>query len=188
MENFLQGMPALLQAFWWVAIISSLIFLVQTILTIIGSNHVDGMNADFNGEVHDGSTPFHLFSFRNFINFLLGFGWGGIAFYNNFSQKGIVILLALIVGAVFVGLFFLIIKQIMKFSEDNTFDINKLKDKRGDVYLLIPAAMSGKGKVQISLKGSTHEIDAMTEGEAISSGSPVKVVSIKDNILIVTKI
>ena len=49
--------------------------------------------------------------------------------------------------------------------------------------------MEGKGKVLISVRGSVRELEAMTKGEKISSGSAVKILSIEnESILLVEKI
>ncbi len=95
----------------------------------------------------------------------------------------------MIVGSAFVYLFFAIIKQVQKLAEDNSFNITSTLNKAAEVYIPIPANMSGKGKVQISVKGAVHELDAMTENEKLASNTVVRVVRIEsDNILIVTKI
>lgn len=57
------------------------------------------------------------------------------------------------------------------------------------MYLAIPENKSGKGKVQISVNGSFHELDAMTSStEKIPSGAVVKVIALENNILIVQKL
>jgi len=178
-------MDSLLQGFWWVALISSLVFVIQMVLTFAGSDHSDGLHTDFDSNVNHLDTPFQLFTLRNLINFMLGFGWTGIAFYNTIPSKTMLVFLAVIVGFAFVALFFIIIRQILKLTEDNTFNIQLLLNHTGTVYLMIPAKMEGAGKVQISLRGSTHELDAMTEGAAIPSGAVVVVHRIERNILIV---
>ncbi len=185
MINFFEGMDPLLQGFWYVALISSLIFVIQTIMTFAGSGDTDGINADFDGDLAHTDAPFQMFTLRNLVNFMLGFGWAGIAFYSSVSSKALLIILAIVVGAAFVGLFFLVIRQLLKLTEDNTFDINQLLHKTGEVYLFIPEHLTGRGKVQISHKGTNHELDAMTEGERIPSGSVVIVGRIEQNILIV---
>ncbi|MFV0604212.1 MAG: serine protease [Niabella sp.] len=189
MTQFFSGMPGLLQGFWWVALIASIIFVLQTIMTFIGSDSgADGVNADFEGDLEGVHTPFQMFTFRNLVNFMLGFGWTGIAFYNTITNKTILVLLATLVGVIFILLFFFIIKQFLKLSEDNTFDIMKLVGYNADVYLNIPSNMSGQGKVQVSFQGTSHELPAMTQGEMIPTGSVVKIISINQKILIVNKI
>lgn len=188
MFEFLQNLDALHQGFWYIAIVTSLIFLVQTILTFVGSDTTDSLNADFDGHI-DADAPFQLFSLRNLINFLLGFGWTGVAFYETIENKGFLIALAVAVGLMFLFLFFLLISQILKLTEDNTFKIENLVGKTGEVYLTIPEKMTGNGKILISLNGSNHELQAMTDSlENLISGTHVKVTSVKDKILIVSKI
>ncbi len=186
--DFFVGMSTLQQSFWWVAIIASLIFMVQLIFTIIGTDFTDGLHADFDGDLDAVHGPFQLFSFRNLINFLMGFGWTGVAFYHSFQNQMLLVILAAIVGCLFVIIFFIIIKQIMKLTEDNTFNIDKLVGKTAEVYLRIPEQKSGKGKVQVSLNGSNHELLAVTETEEIASGNLVKIIRIEEKILIVEKI
>lgn len=188
MLDFLQGMDSLQQAFWWTAIAASLIFLVQTILTLTGSDASDGINADFDGNLDHADAPFQLFSFRNLVNFLLGFGWAGVAFYETINNKTLLVIVAALVGIIFIVMYFVIIKQILKLSEDNTFDINKLIGKSGEVYLNIPSEKTGMGKILISLNGSNHELIAVSEKEAIQSGNIVKVIRVEDKILVVEKI
>lgn len=190
MTSFFDGMPGLLQGFWWVALISSLIFLVQTIATFIGGSHtdVDGVNADFSGDLDSVHAPFQMFSLRNLVNFMLGFGWAGIGFYSAVENKGLLILLAFGIGILFVYLFFIIIKQFLKLSEDNSFKIERLIGKKADVYLTIPAQMKGKGKIQISHKGTYHELPAMTNGGIITTGNLVEITGITNGILIVNKV
>lgn len=188
MMDFFVGMSTLQQSFWWVAIIASFIFLVQLIFTIIGTDFTDGLHADFDGDLDAVHGPFQLFSFRNLINFLMGFGWTGVAFYHSFENQMFLVILSAIVGCLFVVIFFIVIKQIMKLTEDNTFNIDKLIGKTAEVYLRIPEQKSGKGKVQVSLNGSNHELLAVTETEEILSGTLVKIIRIEEKILIVEKI
>jgi len=188
MEVF-ETMDPLLKSFWFIAIPTSLIFLIQTIMTFMGVDSTDGLEADFDGDLTGGQAPFQLFSLRNLTNFLLGFSWTGISFFNLISNAIILVSLAVLVGAFFVYFFFLIIKQVQKLAEDNSFKIANTLNKTAEVYLSIPEKKSGKGKIMISVKGAFHELDAMTEGEKIKSGSIVRVVRIENpNILIVETI
>lgn len=185
MELF-EHYDTLLKTFWIVASISSIIFIIQTIMTFIGADASDGVNADFDADFSGSDAPFQLFSLRNLINFLLGFSWTGISFYNSLTNKNILILVAFFVGVLFLFMFFIIIKQLQKLAEDNTFRIAQTLNKSAEVYLTIPEKKTGKGKIMISVNGSFHELDAMTENDKITPGTLVKIVKIEsDNILIV---
>lgn len=188
MENF-ELLEPLLKTFWFIAIPTSIIFIIQTIMTFIGADSTDGINADFHGDFSGVEAPFQLFSLRNLINFLLGFGWSGISFYTMITNKPLLILAALGVGVLFVLLFFVIIKQLQRIAEDNTFQYTSTLNKTAEVYLTIPGNKSGKGKIMISVNGAFHELDAITENENIPTGSIVKVTKIENNnILVVEKI
>ncbi|MFD2033562.1 serine protease [Belliella marina] len=184
--ELLENLEPLLRAFWYVAIPTSLIFVIQTVMTFVGADAADGLEADFDGDLGETSAPFQLFSLRNLINFLLGFSWTGISFYESISNKTALFLLAIVVGALFVYLFFLIINQVRKLAENNSFKLSNTLNRTADVYLTIPGSKKGKGRILISVNGAFHELDAMTENESIPTGAVVKVVKIdSNNILIV---
>ncbi|OUL62510.1 serine protease [Flavobacterium sp. AJR] len=189
MMEMLENLDPLLRAFWFVAIPTSVIFIIQTILSFIGADSFHGLDADFDTDLGGTDEQFHLFSLRNLINFLLGFSWTGISFYATVPNKTLIVILALLVGIVFVFLFFIIIKQLQKLAEDNSFKIINTLNKTAEVYLIIPESKKGKGKIMISVNGAFHELEAMTEKNTIASGAVVKVVKIEnDNILIVETI
>jgi hypothetical protein len=186
--DFLQSLDSLQKGFWIIALISGLIFIVQSILTFIGSDSMDGINADFDGNLDSSEAPFQLFSFRNLINFLLGFSWSGVSFYSIIENRLLLISICFFVGVLFVVMFFLIIKQLGKLAEDNSFKFEETVNKNAEVYLSIPENKSGLGKILISVNGSFRQLDAMTENEKIETGNVVKVVRVENNsILIVEK-
>jgi membrane-bound ClpP family serine protease len=183
--NFLENYEPLLKAFWYIALPVSLFFGLQTIMTFLGLS--DG-ETDMDSDTGDVELPFEIFTLRNLINFLLGFSWTGISFYNSIENKTILIIISVIVGLLFVAIFFFLIKQILKLSENNSFKIESTLHKTAQVYLTIPEAKSGKGKVLISINGAIHELDAMTlSTEKIPSNTTVKVVAAESNLLIVEK-
>lgn len=187
--EILENLDTLLKTFWFVAIPTSLIFIIQTVMTFMGTDSSDGLQPDFDGDLNGADAPFQLFSLRNLINFLLGFSWTGISFYTTISNKPLLIVLSLVVGVLFVYLFFIIIRQVQKLAEDNSFKITSTLNKTAEVYLTIPENKKGKGKIMISVNGAFHELEAMTENDKIQSGAVVKVVRIEnDNILIVETI
>lgn len=183
--EIIENLDPLLRTFWYVAIPISLIFVFQTAMTFMGADAPDGIESDFDGDLDGSDSPFHLFSFRNLIHFILGFSWTGISFYESIHSPILLISLSVLVGCLFVYLFFIIIKQITKLEEDNSFKIANTLNKTAEVYLTIPAHKTGKGKIMISINGAFHELEAMTENEIIPSGAPVTVVKIDNNILFV---
>ena len=184
--EFLEGLDPLLKSYWYIALPVSLFFLLQTIMTFIG---LSGGETDIDSDSGDTDLPFEIFTLRNLINFLLGFSWTGISLYDSIANKLILILISVAVGILFIGIFFILIKQILKLGEDNSFKFENTINQTATVYLTIPEAKSGVGKVQVSVNGSYHELQAMTEAsEKITTGSVVKIKNVENNILIVEKL
>jgi hypothetical protein len=185
--DYLNNLEPLLRIFWYIALPTSILFIVQSIMTFLGSDSSEGINADFDSNLEGNEAPGQLFSFRNLLNFLLGFSWSGISFYGYIANPIYLILLAFLIGILFVFIFFLIIKQVQKLAEDNTFKIKNTLNKTAEVYLKIPASRSGKGKIMISVNGSFHELEAITAGNAIPSGTFVKVIKIENDQLLLVE-
>jgi hypothetical protein len=189
MEWF-NSLDPVLKTYWIIAGIASVVFVLQTVMTFVGLDS-ESADADFDsdsGEVHaDASYPF--FSVRSLVNFFLGVGWGGVCFYETFSSKWLISVAAVLTGVVLVLIFMLVYKQMMLLKRDNSFQIGETVGKTADVYLAIPGEKSGKGKIQISVRGAYHEIDAQTEGERIPTGDIVRVEQVIDSqTVIVVKI
>lgn len=187
--EFFQQLEPLLRIFWYIAIPVSVIFVIQTVMTFMGADAHDGDVPDFDGDLGDagGDVPFQLFSFRNLINFLIGFSWGGISLYHTIANSTLLIVVAVLVGLLFIAVFFVIIKQLMKLQENNSFRINDTVGKSAQVYIRIPAQKSGQGKVQVSVKGTVHEIAAVTEGDELPSASLVKIIAVLDDGLLLVE-
>lgn len=187
--EILTNLDPLLKAFWYIAIPTSIIFIIQTAMTLLGGDLFGNMDADLDDSSGHGGSDFQVFSFKNLINFLLGFSWTGISFYSTIDNSFFLILLGLNVGGLFVYMFFIILEQITKLAEDNSFKIEDTVDKIGEVYLPIPEHKSGSGKIMISVNGSYHELEAMSELGRLESHTMVKVVKVDgENILIVEPI
>ncbi len=181
LTTWFEALTTLQQVFWVCAGVSTLIFLIQFILTLVGMDSAD-MDVDVDtGDTMDLGGGLSLFSVRNLINFFVGFGWAGISFEGLIPNPVLLTVVATIVGIIFVVIFFYLRRQLMRLETDGAFKIEECIDTTADVYLRIPAAGEGKGKVQLSAKGSIHELDAFSTGEAIRTGAKVRIVEVVDS-------
>lgn len=173
--DFVLQAPPLLQAFWYIAIFSTVFFLGFLALTATGgadADHADSFGSDV---AHHGDTDFKVFSIRNFINFLLGFSWSGIGLHPHISSKPMLLVVALSVGAAMVYLLFQAMRAVVRLGRDQTVRNEEAIGKTGTVYLTIPAHRAGKGKVTVSIGGALREFDAVTDGTSIANGQAVVV-------------
>ena len=191
MMYLFNSLEPLQKFFWTIACCASLVFIIQTIMTFIGL----GTDADVDAGPMDGSVDSMedgarsgVFSVRNLINFLLGYGWAGVLLFDDIEKRWLLQLLAIAVGLLFVLAFVFMFRQVMKLSHDGSFKMSETVGLKADVYLRIPAARSGRGKVQLSVKGSVHEIDAVTDNDAeIPTGGQVEIVEVLGDDLLLVK-
>lgn len=191
MIELFNSLEPLQKFFWTIACCASLVFIIQTIMTFIGL----GTDTDVDAGPMDGSVDSiedgalsGVFSFRNLVNFLLGYGWAGVLLFDDIEKRWLLQLVAIAVGLLFVLAFVFMFRQVMKLSHDGSFKISEAVGLKADVYLRIPAARSGRGKVQVSVKGSVHEIDAVTDKDAeIPTGGQVEIVEVLGDDLLLVK-
>ena len=174
-------MDSLQQVFWVCALLASAVFVVQLILTLMGMDHSD-VDVDFDGSgTMDFGDGLSLFTTKNLVGFFMGFGWAGVCFAGNITNRFLLTLVAVLAGCLFVGMFVLIYKQTRKLDRNGAFSIQECLDKTASVYIRIPEGGMGKGKVQISIHGSVYELDALTDGDMIPSGQHVRIIGIVDS-------
>ena len=175
MDKFL-AMELPMQVFWGLAIISSTFFLVQTIMAFLGLDADTDDGSGFEDVEMDGVSGY--FTFRNLVNFMLGYGWGGVVLHDVIPNMMWLQVAAMGVGLLFVIIFVIILRQVMKLSTDKTFHMEEAIGLVADTYLRIPGEKKGSGKIMVSVRGSMHEIEAMTEGEEIPTGAKVRVTKV----------
>lgn len=184
MENitiWFSQLDGIMQVFWGCAIASSTVFVIQMLLLLLGMDSSD-VDVDFDGpDTMDLGGGISLFTVKNFVNFFVGFGWAGISFRSVIPNNFLLVLAAVAVGSLFVAIFVLILRQLLKLESNGAFKAEECAGKIADVYLRIPAGGKGEGKIQISVNGSVYELPAYTEGDEISTGSKVRVMEVVGN-------
>ena len=186
--NLYSELPTLMQIFWGCALISTVIMVVQFILSLCGIGDVE-MDVDFDSaDGLDAATGMDLFSIKNVIIFFVGFGWAGISFRDVIPQDTLLILAAVVCGCFFVASFILIFKQMMKLESNAAVRMEAAVGKKAEVYLRIPPKRNGKGKITVSLNGVAREYNAVTnDDEMIPSGKIVDIIgSAGEGTLLVT--
>lgn len=181
---------------WSVTLTASLVFIIQSILTFIGAD----ADTDFDTDVDvsmDGSDlsnidgGSNLYTLRNFVNFILGFGWSAILLQDSISSVAVLILVSALIGIALVAAVMYLFKWLAGMQQSGNINLQRAAAGcEGKVYLTIPAARAGMGKVQIAINGAVREYDAMTENEeALKTGTPIRVVDTLDaNTLLVEEI
>jgi hypothetical protein len=187
--------------YYVVAIISTLVFVVQLVLNLIGigvgdadvdvSSAHDALDATSAHDamdassVHDAghghSTGLGVISVKTVMAFLVGFGWTGAICLGGGMRLGFAIPLSIIVGAVLMLLVFWMLKVFYDLAEAGNVDTKNAVGKTATVYVSIPPAGQGRGQVQVTVQGRLREMNAVAQDEeALKPGTHVRVVKLLD--------
>lgn len=194
------------QILYCIAIPSTLVLLIQTILMFLGFD--DGPDADVEVDISEpdvgegvfgdnsieGWEPssdlgsLHIFTFRGIIAFFVIFGWVGIVMQSYNVNLPITIIVAAVCGlAMMIGIAFLL-RLVMRLKNSGTADNRNAIGAAGKVYLTIPPSRSGEGKINIMLQGAYVERNAVTdETESIPTGCEIIVVGTSGETSLVVK-
>ena len=179
------GLSLVMRILWGVTLTASLIFIIQSILTFVGADADSNFDVDVDTSM-DGSDlsnidgGSNLYTFRNFINFLLGFGWSFILLQESITSMPVLIIVSVVIGVALVTAVMYLFKWLAGMQQSGNIDVEKVaKGYEGTVYLTIPAAQAGEGKVQISISGAVREYNAVTDNEEdLKTGMPIRVVDV----------
>ena len=202
MIEWWNSLDIVLQVFYCIAIPSTLVLLIQTILMFIGMGEdADGdIDVDSDAIADDlpdvdegvfgdntiteasdswGLEGLRIFTVRGIISFFVVFGWVGVVMLTAGVPIWITLPVAVICGFGMMFLLAVLFKLVMKLRSDGNIDNRNAIGTSGRVYLTIPASRRGEGKVYVMLQGTYVERSAVTDdAEAIPTGSEIVVVGI----------
>ena len=187
----------IMRILWGITLTASLIFIIQSILTFVGADADTATDFDVDVDTSmDGADlsniegGSNLYTFRNFVNFFLGFGWTAILLQGQVKSTALLVIIAAVVGVALVAAVMYLFKWLSTMQQSGNINVFKAAvGCQGKCYLPIPAERGGVGKVQISIQGAVREYNAVTDGDAIKTGTPIKVVETIDaNTLLVEEL
>ena len=195
MIEWFNSLPPFIQGVLILAVIATVIMIIQIIMIIIGvglDNDLD-IDADIpDSDIGDVDIVnvfgLKLLTIRNIIAFFAIGGWTCVALYSATSSYPWAIIVGIIAGFVTMVLFSLGMRAMMRLQNDGTKDIKNAIGKTASVYLTIPGNKNGTGKINVVIQETLIECDAMTSDEnAILTGEQVIITDVEDNCVIVQK-
>jgi hypothetical protein len=171
---------------WGITLAASLIFIIQSIMTFIGADAGDGgidtdFDTGFDSETADATVDggTNLYTFRNLVNFCLGFGWSAILLQERIQSVPWLIIVSVLVGVALVALVMYLFKWLSSMQQSGNINLFKAAvGCNGSVYLTIPGQRAGEGKVQLSINNSVREYSAVTDGDTLRTGAQIRVVEV----------
>ena len=155
------------------------LILLQLFLMMIGIGGGE-TESDF-GDSTDHSSPadiFKILSLRTIVAGIAFFGLGGLAGLTGGTSKAVSVLIAVISGLIAIYAVYYLYWSAARLKDDGSLSEKTLVGSTGSVYMRIPAAKSGIGKVLICQQGRTVEYEAITAGEELKTSTPIVVVGI----------
>jgi hypothetical protein len=168
------------------ALVGGVLLLAQLVFGSLGAEH--------DTATHDGALPYlhhsaleagsglQLFSVRAVSAAVAFFGIGGLGAISLGTATPLAVIAAVFLGAL--GMFGVAVsmRAMLGLQRDATLDIRNAMGKVGTVYVPVPGALGGVGKVTLAVQGRTVEYQAVTlEGSVLPTGAPVVVVGIRDD-------
>ena len=199
------SLDLMMKILWGLTITASLIFIIQSVMTFLGADAGGDfdMDTDFGGAGDmdmggadaaaggigetggsgdgdaTGGDGMGLLTFRNFVNFFLGFGWTTVLMHESIKSTTLLMILGVIVGIALVAAVMYLYKWLGSMQQSGNINVYKSAvGCQGKVYITIPAERSGEGKVQITINNAVREYTALTDGEVLKTGTPIKVVEV----------
>ena len=181
-------MEGLALVFTVCAAVGGLLFLVRLVLQLLGG--AGDVDHDLGAGGHDLSASdlsFKVLSFQAITAFLTMFGLAGRALLlDSRVGPGLAIAGATVAGVAAVWVIGKLFTGARRLQSSGNRTLADAVGAAGEVYLNIPAAGSGQVQVTYGSHQSIH--DALSEsGEALQTGTSIKVAGVRGNALVVRR-
>jgi hypothetical protein len=161
------------------AVFGGTLIVLQLFLMFLGFGGADA-ESDF-GDVTEHASPtdiFKILSLRTLVAGIAFFGIGGLAGITGGVSRPVSVFIAIISGLIAIYTVYYLYWSASQLKEDGSLSDKTLIGSTGSVYIRIPPAKTGSGKVLVCQQGRTAEYEAVTSGEELKATIPVVVVGI----------
>ena len=176
------------------AVVGGTVLVCQFVLTLVGlggdsfdiiDDMPDGDMADVGdleaGEHHGSTFMFGIISFKTLIAASTFFGLSGMVAHTGGLAPFMQLLIATVCGGVALVVVHWLMRMLFNLGQSGTLQISNTLGKTATVYIPIPGANAGMGKVQIKVQDRLAEFAATTSaGAKLITGAKVVVVDVID--------
>ena len=157
------------------AVAGGTVLIGQTGLNLFGLGGDTDVDPDVDVDDLEGGDSLNFLSMRALAGFLTFFGlvgWGGTT---SGWGTGTTVALSFLAGAFVMVLVAWIMAFFRRLTASGNVDAKGAIGATAQVYLRIPANRSGRGKIQVQVQGREVELEAVTAGDEIPTGSACRV-------------
>ncbi|HEU4563212.1 MAG TPA: hypothetical protein VFS05_01140 [Gemmatimonadaceae bacterium] len=160
------------------AVLGGAVLVLQLLASLIGLEHGAHELPHDAAHDHPAEQGLSLLSVRALAAGVAFFGLAGMAVLG--LGRGIILALAAAVagGGAAMVVVALLMRSMLRMESDGTVRIADAVGATGTVYLTIPPARGGLGKVHLPLQGRTVELQALTPDTELPTGASILVIDI----------
>lgn len=191
MKEWFLNLSVMEQIFFWLGIVSTLFLIVQIVLMCLSSFGGD-VDVDGDGDIDvDADSGVSIFTVKSITAFFAVGSWTGLLTCALASDRlqWLAIIVALISGTLAMLLMVVLLRAIVKLQCNGVFEIDKIVGQQATVYVSIPPARSGRGKITMNAQGRFMELDAVTDSDTkLSVDEVVEIVSTENECTVVRRV
>ena len=191
MKEWFTNLSVMEQIFFWLGIVSTLFMIVQIVLMSVSSFGGD-IDIDGDGDIDvDTDSGVSIFTVKSITAFFAVGSWSGLLTCAIASEKlqWLAIIVALVAGAAGMSVMVLLLRAIVKLQCNGAFEIEKIIGQSATVYVSVPPARSGRGKITMNAQGRFMELDAVTDCDTrLAVDEVVEIVSTENECAVVRRI
>lgn len=180
MSEWWGGLSFEQQIYYAIAIVATVLVVFQTLLLLVGGvdDLADAGDVDMDGpDAHPSGIA--IVSSRTVTAFFVGFGWTGVVAAGN--QPELAVVAAIVMGLLFAAVILYLMRALHGLRHSGSLDYHNAVGAIGTVYLPIPEAMGGGGRIQVMVQGRLRVVQALTRNhERIETRARVRVVDLVD--------
>jgi len=176
------------------AVFGGTLLVCQTFLTVIGMSGDHDFDGDAHAELptgdcahggdgcdhghHSSTWFFGIVTFRTMVAAITFFGMAGMTARTSQIAEGPSVVIGLLAGFAAMYTVHWLMKQLSRLRADGSVRIEGAVGMKGSVYLRVPGAHQGAGKILLNLQNRTVELTAWTSEADLPTGIPVIVTKI----------
>ena len=191
MTEWFNNLSVMEHIFFWLGIAATLFLIVQIILMCFtsfgGDVDIDG-DGDIDVETDSGVSIFTVKSITAF--FAVG-SWAGLltCAVAPANLQWLAVIIAIIAGGAAMAVVVLIFRAMAKMQCNGALETDKLVGKQATVYISVPSARSGRGKITLNAQGKFLELDAVTDSEEkLLTDEIVEIIAAENECMVVKRV
>jgi hypothetical protein len=143
----------------------------------MGADHELGVDGHGNEAAHHHSSTwfFGVITFRTVVAAITFFGLAGMSALTNDISEAPALAIASCSGIAAMYIVHWLMRQLSSMHADGSVRIDRAVGMTGNVYLRVPGAHHGTGKIHLNLQNRTVELTAWTDEAELPTGTTVVV-------------